>query len=317
MEIALNTLSSALMAEEPVNASWFSALGSEAVGWINAPINSGINLLNKMAAGAKELAASIKNGSFGSIFRQWAKDDPIAAGAGTIAAGLAASVILIVGGAAVGAVVGSVGGAVGSLGLLGTVGIVGGLGSVVGWLLNAAETVYSFNWQQSDEDIMKEINDAINNLYEPAGEFMGRQLAGLLVGGATAAPKVQINIKSAAYAWALNPDIRDDLINNISEFAYMGMTAFTQIAIKYALMRGRQGIKAFAKKHPGLINKISPNLAKAIDTWGDDGKEPWSIESEVNEQIENIGDDRIQSAVEGFISGFWQQFRSSVEYVYN
>jgi hypothetical protein len=317
MEITTDTLSSALTAEEPVNASWFSALGSEATSWINAPINSGINLLDKMAKGAKELAASIRNGTFGSIFKQWAKDDPIAAGAGTIAAGLAASVVLIVGGSAIGAVMGSVGGAVGKLGVLGTIGTLGGLGSITGSVLNGAETVYSIDWQQSDEDIMKEINDAIDNLYEPAGEFMGRQLAGVLVGGATAAPKARINVKMAAYAWALNPDIRDDLISNISEFAYVGMTAFTQIAIKYAMLKGRQGLKAFAKKNPGLINKISPKLAKAIETWGENGKEPWSIESEVNEQIETIDNDRIQSAVEGFISGFWQQFRSSVEYVYN
>lgn len=317
MIISLDTLSSAITAEEPVNSSWFSALGSDAVSWITSPINSGLNLLNKMAQGAKELAASVRNGSFGSIFKQWAKDDPVAAAAGTIAAGLAASVVLIVGGSVAGAVVGSVGAAVGKMGLLGTIGTVGGLGAIAEKVLNGAETIYSFNWQQSDKDIMEEINQAVNNLYEPAGEFVGRQLAGVLVGGATSPPKVQINVKFAALAWSLNPDIRDDLINSVSELAHAGMTTFAQISLKYALMKGRQGIKSFAKKHEGLIKSISPRLAEAVATWGDEGKEPWSIESAVNEQIESISDDRIKSAVEGFVSGFWQQFRDSVEYVYN
>ena len=104
----------------------------------------------------------------------------------------------------------------------------------------------------------------------PPEILWGGNAAGILVGGATAAPKVRINVKLAAVAWALNPEIREDLLNGISEFAYTGMTAFTQIAIKYAFLKGRQGIKSLAKKHPGLVEKISPKIAKQIEKWGEE-----------------------------------------------
>ncbi|NEQ37962.1 MAG: hypothetical protein F6K40_17505 [Okeania sp. SIO3I5] len=36
------------------------------------------------------------------------------------------------------------------------------------------------------------------------------------------------------------------------------------------------------------IRELSPNLDKAIQTWGDDGKEPWSLEDGVNNLVEKI-----------------------------
>lgn len=317
MKIDSTTLSSAITSAEKVDLEYFKKLGSPIVDWIAKPIASAKNLLGKIAAGAKELINSIRNGSFLSIFNQWAKDDPLAAGAGVIAAGLAAGTLLIVGGAAVGWVYGSVGAVTAGLGTVAVVGGGGGLGAMVSGILNASETVYSFNWQISDKEIMSQIESAINGLYEPAGEFLGRTLAGVLVGGMTSPPKVQVNVRALTLQWALNPDIRQDLLQGVSELAYLGMQAGIQIAIKYAFMQGRRAIKNLWKKAPASVKKLIPGLDKTITTWGDEGKEPWSMESWVNEKVESIEDQRIEDAVEGFLSGFWQQFRQSIEYVYN
>jgi len=316
MKIDSTTLSSAITSAEKVDLEYFKKLGSPVVDWIAKPIASAKNLLGKIAAGAKELINSIKNGSFLSIFQQWAKDDPLAAGAGVIAAGLAAGTLLIVGGAVVGWVFGSVGAVASSLGTVALVGGGGGIGAIVGGLLNTAETIYAFNWQISDKEIMGQIESAINNLYEPAGEFLGRTLAGVLVGGLTSPPKVQINVRALTLQWALNPDIRQDLLQGVSELAYLGMQAGIQIAIKYAFMQGRRGIKNLWKKAPSTVKKLFPQVDQAIKTWGDEGKEPWSMESWVNEKVESIEDQRLEDAVQGFLSGFWQQFRQSIEYVY-
>ncbi|NET45753.1 hypothetical protein, partial [Okeania sp. SIO2B3] len=72
---------------------------------------------NKVVEGGKALIESIQKGTFGKIFKQWAKDDPLAAAAGTIATGLAAGVLLVVGGTAVGWVVGGIGSAISGLGV--------------------------------------------------------------------------------------------------------------------------------------------------------------------------------------------------------
>ncbi len=67
--------------------------------------------------GGKALIESLTKGTFGSIFSQWAKDDPIAAGAGTIAAGLAGGGLLLLGGSVVGWAVGGIGAVASSLGV--------------------------------------------------------------------------------------------------------------------------------------------------------------------------------------------------------
>lgn len=317
MEILATTLSSAITSNEKVDAEFFKKLGSPIAEWLKKPIASVQNLIGKIAAGGKALWQSLKDGSFGSIFKQWAKDDPVAAAAGTVAAGLAAGTILVIGGATVGWLWGAVGAAITGLGAAKVLGGGGGMGQWVGRLLNSAETLYEFNWQISDKAIMEQINAAITALYEPAGEFLGRQVAGLVVGGVTTPPKIRINIRAMAFLWKLNPDIRQDLLESVSELAQQGMFAFTQIAIKYAFMQGRRAIKDLWKKMPGNVKKIFPSVDKAIKTWGDEGKEEWSLESTVNKKVESIKDEKLRNLTEGFLGGFWQQFSQSLEYAYN
>ncbi|MEL7039828.1 MAG: hypothetical protein AAFO04_30150 [Cyanobacteria bacterium J06592_8] len=318
MEILDNTLSSAITTPGLTpDLKWFSELGSQVAGWLEKPLASAGQLLKNMKDGAVELWKSIRNGSFGKIFRQWAKDDPVGAAAGVAAAGLAAGTMLIVGGQAIGWVVGSAGSVLGKVGILGKVGGAIGLGGAAEKVLNTAETIYRLDFNQSDESIMQEINQSINNLYEPAGEFLGKQIAAIVAGGATEPPKVEINVKALSLAWALNPEIRQDLLDNVSELAYLGMQTFSEIGIKLALMHGRRGIKKLWEKSPESIKKLIPGIGKKIENWGETGSEPWTIESAVNEQVEKISDERIQNVVQGLLSGFWEQFGNSVQYVYN
>ncbi|GGA53313.1 hypothetical protein [Okeania sp. KiyG1] len=182
--------------------------------------------------------------------------------------------------------------------------------------LNFAETIYNFNFNQTDEDINKEIESTINALYGPTGEYIGQQVAGVLVGGLFNPPKVQINIRALRLAWDINPSIRDDLLNNTSTLAYLGMTAFRTIAIKQAFMKGRQGIKNFWQGLPKEVKGKFPQLDNAITNWGAKGSKPWSIQGVVEKRIEELNDQKLQDLVEGLLSGFWEQFRQSVEYVY-
>ncbi len=182
--------------------------------------------------------------------------------------------------------------------------------------LETSETIYSFNFNQTDEDINKEIESTINALYGPTGEYIGQQVAGVLVGGLFNPPKVQINIRALRLAWDINPEIRDDLLNNTSTLAHLGLTAFRTIAIKQAFMKGRQGIKDFWKNLPDGVKGKFPNINKAITNWGAKGSKPWSIQGVVEKRIEELDDQRLEDLAEGLTEGFWEQFRQSVEYVY-
>ncbi len=299
------------------DTGWFNELGSTVGGWLKKPLASAGQLLKNMKDGAIELVRSIRNGTFGKIFNQWAKDDPVGAAAGVAAAGLAAGTMLILGGQAIGWVIGSAGSVLKKVGLFKTVGAAAGLGAAVEPVLRTAETIYRLDWNQSDESLMEEINQSINNLYEPAGEFLGKQIAGLIAGTATSPPKVEINIKALSLAWAMNPDIRQDLLDNVSTLAYLGIQVFQEIGIKLALLHGRRGIKKLWATSPEAVKKLIPGIDKTIEGWGSEGSEPWSIESAVNEKVEKISNEKIQDVVEGLLSGFWQQFGNSIEYVYN
>jgi hypothetical protein len=311
-----NTLSSNIALGKPMDMGWLSALGSDAVGWLKKGAASAWNYIKKIGQGARAVVDSIRQGNFGKIFKQWAKEDPLAATAGVVAAGLAGGVILITGGAAVAWVTGGLGAMAGSLGLFGAGAATVSLGGVISGTLNQAETVYSMDLQTSDKEIMKQMEDAVNGLYNPAGEFLGRSMAGFLVGGLATKPKVEVNIKRTALAMYIRPEIAEDILDNVSQFAKTALDAVRKISIMYMLMKGREGIKSMWAEMPPGVRKQFPKLDEAIATWGDEDKEPWSFEKKVNESIEKIDDKRLRDAAEGFLSGFWNQFRDGIEKVY-
>ncbi|MGD1716900.1 hypothetical protein, partial [Dapis sp. BLCC M172] len=276
--ISDTTLSTAITGNSQVDLRWFSKAASPVVDWMKKPIASAGNFASRVVQGGKAVVESIANGTFGKIFNQWAKDDPVAATAGTIAAGLAGGGLLLTGGAVVGWVTGGISAAVGTLGLGGTLVAGSTLGGLATGILTVAEQLYSFNLQVSDDTLLKEIQTAIDNLYEPAGNFIGRQIATIAVGGLASPPKVRINIRTMALVWQLKPELRQELLQNVSNFAYQGIQTGLQIGIKYALLHGRRAIKKLWKQAPDAVKNLVPGLDKAIATWGDKGKEPWSIE---------------------------------------
>ncbi len=267
VDILEGTLSTAITGDSKVDLNWFTQAASPVVDWLKKPIASAANLGKRILAGGKALVESILNGTFGSIFSQWAKDDPLAAGAGTIAAGLAGGGLLVLGGTAVGWAVGGVSAITSSLGVGGTLVAGSTLGGLATGILTAAENIYSFNLQVSDESWLKEIKAAIDNLYEPAGNFIGRQIATLAVGGLTSPPRVQINIRTMALIWQLKPELRQELLQNVSNFAYQGIQTGMQIAIKYAFLHGRRAIKKLSKRFPDVVRNLIPGLDKAIDRY--------------------------------------------------
>lgn len=190
------------------------------------------------------------------------------------------------------------------------------VGSFVNATLNFSEQVYRFNWQQTDKELQAEIESLITSLYEPAGEFLGRSIAGLLVGGTAAIPRVRVNVPQMALLWQLNPDIRDELLQNVSSFCYQALTAAKVIFFKVFFMKGRAYIKENWEKLPKIVRDTFPNLSTKIRKWGNEGNSPWSIAGVMGEGIESIDDERLRQAAEGFVEGFWEGFRESVEYVY-
>ncbi len=310
MEIALGTLSSSLTQQgEKVDLKWFdkikSPIGelSSSLGKANIP-----DLLNNLS----KLGDSIKNlnGWFSKIqgFLKGAskKLDDVK---GTLIKIRDNPSGWVVGGLAALAGVGAIGAS-----MLTGVSVTDMMSSV----LNFGELAYSFDINISDKKLYEEIKEIMKNLYGPAGELIGRGIAQLITGGLTMAPKVVVNVKAIALSWIANPDAREELLSAVSSLAWSGIEAAKQILFKFAFLKGRQALKTWYKTQPENIKKLVPKkIRDNIETWGNEGKEPWILEAKVEEKIEKWdAPDYLKEGLQEGLSGFWEQVRTSLEYRY-
>lgn len=319
-KITLDTLPIAQFFGEKLN---FRYLRSSILGPGKRLLIDAQKLVSKMVGGVQALIESFRRGTFGQIFSQWARESPLAAGAGVVAAGLVGGAILIVGGAIVGTVSGAIIGVVKSLAatslgkvFLGAIG--GGLLAGAGTaLIGTAQFLWNFQWNQSDSEIEAEIESAINSLYTPAGDVLGRGLATLLVGGKWQAPRVEINVRQAAFQFVLHEEIRDEMISSMSALIHASLNAFKILVVKKAYMKGRRGLKKLWANLPPEIRSNLPGLDKAITAWGEEESKPFSLAAEYEENVvDKIDDVKLKNALEGFTGGFWEQFSQGVIYKY-
>lgn len=322
-----------MTAEEIKKAQkWLGDTGSWLGDGLKKKVLPGIQQLNqnigkhlqKMAAGAKELGSAIFRGDW-KLFGQWAKNDPIGAIAG-IGAGIGIAWVgvtgLIAGG---GAFAGWAAG--GSTGLIAAlkVGVAGiSAGSILAGLTKAGTFLYNFEWQETDEDIDKAIDRAITNLYGPMGEFLGRATASMLVTGLTSPPKIEINVTSLALMWEVDENIRDELLESVSEFAMVGINTFINVAIKLAYKNTRQFIKKAYKESPEDFKKIAQGiklpgnnkLGTSIEQWGNPSSQPWSLKRHVDLEgkVEKIEDEKLRNLTEEFLESFWETWNEAIVY---
>jgi len=120
-------------------------------------------------------------------------------------------------------------------------------------LVQATQQAWHFNWKISDKALQQGIKDAITNLYEPLGEFIGRSVATVLVGrglGGNNIPKVRINTGQLARLVELsggNEVVRDSLIDAVTDIWFSVKTAAESILFNYLFLNARK----FAEQQTG------------------------------------------------------------------
>ncbi len=306
--LAIQTVSAALIYGD---ADWgfLGKFSSKLEEWAKKGWAKLANLASAMAGGAVELWNAIKNKDW-KLFQSWFEEQPIAASAGIVATGLIAGVLVSVGGLLVGAVAGGLSGLKALLlskgGLFGVALTAPLLPSLISHMVQGTQQIYHFNWNQSDADILKEIEQDLINLYGAAGNSLGTATAGVLIGFGGGTPKVEIRMKSLVNMWRIaNEDIREESLEALSRLAYSGIRVAGMILFKLTYMNARKFIKSNFKT--GI-----PSIDKAIAAWGKESSQPWSLATAVEEKIETIPDARIRAFVENFTESF---FESSGEFL--
>ena len=195
-------------------------------------------------------------------------------------------------------------------------------------LLNFTDTVYDFNFDTPDSSIWQQIKSTIDGLYGQAGDFLGSSFARLLLIGTLSPPKIEIDINGIDLALSeFSEERRDDLLNGVSSFAWMGIRAVQRITFLFAFLNGRKAIRDLANSSPAfrqMLDKGFPGLGKALQGWGDEENpltkeeevKDWKISTFVENKLENVRKtygEQIGNFIEQFFEGFTDELRDGLE----
>jgi hypothetical protein len=192
---------------------------------------------------------------------------------------------------------------------------------MVSGLLNFGDIIYDFNFDIPDSEIWNQITSIIDSLYGQAGQFLGSSFMRFVLTGIMSPPKVTIDVNGLALAYSeYADDKRKELLQGISNFAWVGLNAAKRIGFLFAFLQGRGAIKSAVAAMPGL-KEINPDFVKTIEGWGDeenpDTKESevqdWKISTWVEAKVDSIADPRIKSFVEGMLQGMVDVIQDDVE----
>jgi hypothetical protein len=103
------------------------------------------------------------------------------------------------------------------------------------------------------------------------------------------------------------------MLQSVSTFAWQGIYVAREILFKFAFLKGREAIKKLYEGNKKMFEELYPELAKVIPNWGKEGSQEWSISGWVEKKVESLNDKRIEDFVKGAMSGFWNEFRNSIE----
>lgn len=300
MKIEVGTLASSFGTVAMDTGHWVSLSAGKAVRWLTAKVAQAGQLLRNIRDGGIELFNAIRQGKW-DLIRGWFTDDPIGAAAGVGAVGLAA---LVVGGTVVGWVgagVASVASAIGGTGILGGIVLSNVAPQLISGMVRAAEAVYHFNWQESDQELLDQINNSINSLGGPVGEFLGRSVATLLVGSVVKTPILEIKVRPMAMAIIINPQVKDRLLDAMADLmATVKQTALFILA-KKIYVQTRQWIRENVRT--GL-----PELDSFIEKWGTQEGSSLALNEKVDETVKLIPNEFARNAVSQGLEAFFTTF---------
>lgn len=282
--------------------NWFQSVGSQIGNILSRGLLNVKNLLSNMVNGAKELFGAIARGDW-NIFKSWLKEDPIAVTAGAVA-------VVLIGGVVVGAVAGGLAALAATVAGAGTIGgitLAGIMPSLVEGAVSASETIYNFDFNKSDDALLKELNQGFINFAGVAGESLGRSLANLIIGG-DKLPKLRIDRNAMRTMFLVLEDESETGEEILQELSTIGWAIF-KLARQALFTAGFINFRKWAKQN---IRSGIPWVDRAIESWGT-GK-PLILSEKVNEFVQAVEDDNaaLGNFLENILEGFGDGAKESV-----
>lgn len=277
-----------------MDTGWLGSVAGHVLDWLKKPtfnIGGGgeiFSALADMGSLAIKGVKSVIKGDFGRIWNFF-KKDPVSAIATTVVVGGAAVVavglgcLVVSGGLAIG---GMIGGALGLSGFVATLagsgilaGVLGGLNYLLGnpiaacinWVVSGALAIYDFDFNVSDEDLDKQLEQSLTNIYGAAGTFAGYALADLVCGFLPAVGLVKLNLTTVKHAWEVLGEMdKQELLSGLAGFFQAVTNYANQVVFNYVFKNSRKALQAWAQDPNArkLLEAVHPGFSKTFQELG-------------------------------------------------
>jgi hypothetical protein len=217
-----------------------------------------------------------------------------------VAAGAVA--VVLIGGVVVGAVsagVAAIAAAVAGAGTIGGITLAGIMPGLVQGAVSAGEVIYNFDFNKSDDQLLKELNQGFINFAGVAGESLGRSLANFII-GADKLPKLRVDRNAMRTLFLVLEDESDTGEEILEELSTIGWAIF-KLARQALFSIGFMNFRKWAKQN---VKTGIPWIDKAIASWGT-GK-PLIISDKVEEFYETVEENN--AALGNFLQNFGEGF---------
>jgi len=171
-------------------------------------------------------------------------------------------------------------------------------------MIQSISFAYNFNWQQTDAELDKYLENVKIQLAAIAGGTFGNSLGYLVCG---VIPSVGVMLFNEPLGLYLLKEVGEEALEEfLSNFQVLCYTALNYKIQKEHIERfksTRTWIKRTLSDPDSIQSKLfkktaGEKLYNAIQTWGDEGNKPWSIRQHVEQQIENIENPQLQAFIE-------------------
>jgi hypothetical protein len=176
-------------------------------------------------------------------------------------------------------------------------------GAIIRWCTGGVVSLLNFNFNMTDEQLEGEIQSAQDNLWATAGSSFGSLLGTTLCGIVPGAAIVRFNPAKLAAIKEVNEELYEEVMPQIKSLIMSTVKVIQTITFTKLYKNVRKMIKSQSP----FIRSLSPSLADAIDKWGAPGSKPWTINSAVEEKIEQIEDKGLRA----FAENAWEDFVDS------
>ncbi|NJK27284.1 MAG: hypothetical protein HC925_00020 [Coleofasciculaceae cyanobacterium SM2_3_26] len=181
----------------------------------------------------------------------WFKEDPAGATAGVVAGILTLGVVIVVGGAIIGALAGGLKALAAVAALVVPLALTIGapiLRRIINWLVGGVLSLYSFNWNLSDEEIRQQQEGNLLALSAIAGESAGQMLGSLVCGYLPGLALFKFNpVKFAKLKELLTGTEDSELFDQIRDAAQSLFLSTTQIAARMLMVEAYKNVRAWIK----------------------------------------------------------------------